>query len=257
MKNLELKIAWLYPELMSTYGDRGNIIVLQKRAERRGIDVKIERVNQNTEYRALNTCDILFMGGAQDIQQEIVQKDLNGEKGEIIKSMVENNTPSLFICGAYQFMGDYYKDSYGTEIKGLGVFSMYTEAAPDSNRLIGSIIVKPTQLPNLNIEFENFVVGFENHGGRTYLSNKSQAFADIIKGHGNNGEDRTEGIHFKSAIGTYLHGPILPCNPELTDYFIESALVKKYGKEIKLKELDDSYARKAKQNILKQLKASY
>lgn len=259
MKNLQLTIGWLYPELMSTYGDRGNIIVLQKRSEWRGINVKIERINQTTNHQSLSTCDLLFMGGAQDIQQEIVQKDLNGEKGKIIKSMVNNNTPSLFICGAYQFMGNYYKDTYGTEIKGLGVFDMYTKAKPDTERLIGNIVIKPNNLSlnHKSLIGNHYLVGFENHGGRTYLSNKSQAFAKVIKGYGNNGKDETEGVHFKSSIGTYMHGPILPCNPELADYFIESALIKKYGKQTNLSKLDDNLAQRAKLNILKRLKASY
>jgi hypothetical protein len=207
------------------------------------------------------------MGGAQDIQQEIVQKDLNGKKGEIIKSMVENNTPGLFICGAYQFLGNYYKDAYGTEIKGLGVFNMFTESRPDENRLIGNIIIQPKQLftnhqsltrPERSRRVTNhYLVGFENHGGRTYLTDKTQAFAKVIKGYGNNGADMTEGIHFKSTIGTYLHGPILPSNPKLADYLIECALVKKYGQEVKLKKLDDNLSEKAKINILKRLKASY
>jgi hypothetical protein len=255
-KSYQLTIGWLYPELMSTYGDRGNITVLQKRCEWRGINVKVVRINQSTNYQLLSTCDLLFMGGAQDIQQEIVQKDLNGKKGEIIKNLVEGNTPGLFICGAYQFLGNYYKDAYGTEIKGLGIFNMHTESPRDKPRLIGNIIVKPKSIP-YSLLPTPYLTGFENHGGRTYLSDKTQAFAKVIKGYGNNGDDMTEGIHFKNTIGTYLHGPILPSNPKLADYLIECALVKKYGKEIKLKELDDSFSEKAKLTILKRLKASY
>jgi len=255
-----LSIGWLYPELMSTYGDRGNIIVLQKRCEWRGINIKIVRINQSTNYQLLSTCDLLFMGGAQDIQQEIVQKDLNGKKGEIIKSMIENNTPGLFICGAYQFLGNYYKDAYGTEIKGLGIFNMHTESPKDKPRLIGNIVVKAKNNPlttSSKLSATSYLICFENHGGRTYLSDKTQAFAKVIKGHGNNGEDMTEGIHFKNTIGTYLHGPILPSNPIVADYLIECALVTKYGKEVKLKKLDDNLSEEAKINILERLKASY
>lgn len=266
-----LTIGWLYPELMSTYGDRGNIIVLQKRCEWRGINVKIERINQTTNHQSLATCDLLFMGGAQDIQQEMVNKDLIENKGGKLFEMIEDNTPALFICGAYQFLGKYYKDAYGIKIKGLGVFDMYTESSPNKPRLIGNIVVKANsklQMPygkvDMNKEAKSFklkalsyFVGFENHGGRTYLSNPDQAFAKVIKGFGNNGEDATEGIHYKSSIGTYMHGPILPCNPELADYLIESALIKKYGKEARLKELDDAFSEKAKLNILKRLKTSY
>ena len=255
-----LTLGWLYPELMSTYGDRGNIIVLQKRAEWRGINIIVERINQTINHQSLAAADILFMGGAQDIQQEIVQKDLNGKKGKIIKDLVEGNTPGLFICGAYQFLGNYYKDAYGTEIKGLGVFNMFTESRPDENRLIGNIIIKPKSdllSTSYQLQATSYLTGFENHGGRTYLTDKTQAFAKVIKGYGNNGEDMTEGIHFKSTIGTYLHGPILPSNPQLADYFIESALVKKYGEELKLEKLDDTLSEKAKMNTLRKLKAGF
>lgn len=258
-----LNIAWLYPELMSTYGDRGNIIVLQKRAQWRGIKTTVIRINEKTHASFLQKADILFMGGAQDVQQEIVQKDLNGLKGKVISEMIESGTAGLFICGAYQFLGNYYKDAYGTEIPGLGIFDMHTESNPDKPRLTGNIITKPN--PTIS-EFlaestkeasPNYLVGFENHGGRTFLKNKDLAFSKVIKGFGNNGEDLTEGVHYKTSIGTYMHGPILPQNPELADYLIKNALVKKHGKETKLKELDDSLSQKAKLNILKRLRASY
>lgn len=260
LKSYQLNIAWLYPELMSTYGDRGNIIVLQKRAEWRGIKTTLIRINENNHKSFLEKADILFMGGAQDIQQEIVQKDLNGPKGIIISKMIEGNTPGLFICGAYQFLGNYYIDSYGTQIPGLGVFDMYTESQPGLSRLIGNIIVKSKSnllSTTYGLQFSGYLTGFENHGGRTYLKNKDLAFAQVIKGYGNNGEDLTEGIHYKTSIGTYMHGPILPQNPELADYLIESALVKKYGEEIRLKSLDDSLSQKAKASIFKRLKMSY
>jgi len=259
-----LNIAWLYPELMSTYGDRGNITVLSKRCEWRGIKPTIMRINENTDASFIKSADIIFMGGAQDTQQEIVQKDLSGKKGEAIKILIESGTPGLFICGAYQFLGNYYKDAYGTEIPGLGIFDIHTISIPDKPRLIGNIIVKPFQLSALNSplarlasggsQLSNYLTGFENHGGRTYLKDPDLAFGKVIKGSGNNGEDETEGIHYKSTIGTYMHGPVLPQNPEIADYLIENALVKKYGKEIKLNPLDDNFATDAKKNILKRQK---
>jgi len=263
----QLTIGWLYPELMSTYGDRGNVMVLQKRAEWRGINLKVERINQTSHLSLLTSSDLLFMGGAQDIQQEIVNKDLIENKGERLAEMIENNIPSLFICGAYQFLGKYYKDSYGTKIKGLGIFDMYTESIPDKPRLIGNIVIKPklfetNHQPLTRPERSRrvpipYLTGFENHGGRTYLGNKNQAFAEVLKGNGNNGEDKTEGIHYKNAIGTYLHGPILPSNPELADYLIEKALIRKYEKAVTFSKTDDSFSEKAKLTILKRLKASY
>lgn len=252
-----LSIAWLYPELMSTYGDRGNIIVLQKICEWNNIDTELVRINQKTSNNTIDKCDIIFMGGAQDIQQEIVNKDLINHKGKKIIEKIESHTPSLFICGAYQFLGKYYLDIYGNKIKGLGVFDIYTESKPEQKRLTGSIIIKPKNIFSNTNDIDNYFVGFENHGGRTYLKDENQAFAKVISGYGNNGEDKTEGIHYKNSIGTYLHGPILACNPNLASYLIENAVLKKYGEEVKLKKLDGNLSEKAKHNILRRLKASY
>ncbi len=244
--NPKLTIAWLYPEMMSTYGDRGNIIVLKKIAEDNNINIDILRVNHASDPGILKESDILFMGGAQDLQQEIVNTDLISSKGKVLLEMVENEIPGLYVCGAYQFLGNYYKDAYGTEIKGLGVFDMHTESHRTKPRLIGNIIISPTK-PYLNPK--SLFVGFENHGGRTYLKDKSQAFAKVIKGYGNNGEDGTEGIIYKNSIGTYLHGPILPSNPSLAIKILETALVKKYDKKVKLV-FDDAISQKAKETIL-------
>lgn len=251
-----LTLGWLYPELMSTYGDRGNVIVLQKRAQWRGINIKIERINQNTNYKLLTTCDLLFMGGAQDIQQEIVNEDLLTNKGNKISEMIEDDTPALFICGAYQLMGNYYLDSNGVKINGLGLFDMYTQAPQTGERLIGNIVIQPKSIPHSLLPIP-YLTGFENHGGRTYLSNKSQAFAQVISGYGNNGNDKTEGAVYKNAIGTYLHGPILPANPELADTLLEKTFARKYGIKLPSNKTDDTFSKKAKGNILKKLKASY
>jgi len=126
MKNLTLTIGWLYPELMSTYGDRGNIIAYQKRCEWRGIHIEILKLNPGFDVNLLNSCDFLFMGGAQDEQQQIVAEDLMKKKTEL-KQKIEEGVPGLYICGAYQFLGKYYKEADGTVIKGLGILDLYTE----------------------------------------------------------------------------------------------------------------------------------
>lgn len=249
-----LTLGWLYPELMSTYGDRGNIIVLQKIAEDNGISLKIERINQNSHANVLGPCDLIFMGGAQDLQQEIVNQDLIKNKGEILKQKINNGTPGLYICGAYQFLGNYYKDAYGTVIPGLGIFDMHTESFKGKDRLIGNVVIKPASFGN-EPQPDSYFVGFENHGGRTYLKDKKQAFARIVKGFGNNGEDSTEGIIYKNSIGTYLHGPILPSNPELAVHLLKIAYEKKYGKDITI-EFNASISLKAKLLLLKRLKTS-
>lgn len=245
-----LTIGWLYPTLMSTYGDRGNIIVLQKIGQAAGLDITIKRLEVESDTSEIYECDLLFMGGAQDLQQEIVNKDLLDNKGETLKQMIENETPGLYICGAYQFLGKYYKDAYGTTIEGLGIFDMYTQNYKTKPRLTGNIVIKPTTYPLKPIPY---LIGFENHGGRTFLKHKEQAFAKIIKGFGNNGEDATEGISYKNSIGTYLHGPILPSNPELAIVLLKKAYEKKYEKKLETN-FDDKLSKRAKEIILNRLK---
>jgi hypothetical protein len=242
-KPYTLTIGWLYPELMSTYGDRGNILVLQKRCEWRGIKVEIVNIDQTTKDQRLKTIDLLFGGGAQDREQEIVMKDLQSKK-KIIKELIENNVPALFVCGAPQLMGNYYEPSVGKRIEGLGIFDMYSKhPGPDKPRLIGNVVAKI-------IDPTNTIVGFENHGGRTYLGENAKPFAKIIKGFGNNGEDGTEGVVYKNAIGSYLHGPLLPKNPVIADHLIKTALEVKYKQEISLDPLDDTLSQKAREALL-------
>lgn len=243
--NPVLTIAWLYPELMSTYGDRGNILVLKKIAEDNNINVEVLRINQTSDNQILKKADLIFMGGAQDIQQEIVNKDLLSNKGKTLVEKIESETPGLYVCGAYQFLGKYYKDAYGTTINGLGVFDMHTVSYKEKPRLIGNIVVKSKDSNEL-------FVGFENHGGRTFLTDTSQAFAKVVKGYGNNGEDLTEGISYKNSIGTYLHGPILPSNLTLAKKLLELSIYKKYDKKIELN-FEDKYSHIAKKEILKRL----
>lgn len=237
MKTKQLTIAWLYPELMSTYGDRGNIIVLSKRCEWRDIKVKVEKISIKTDTNTLSTVDLIFMGGAQDTQQEIVNKDLFDKKGKELKELIEDNIPGLFICGAYQFLGRYYKTAEGKNLPGLGIFPLRTENPGEKHpRLIGNIVTERNGQK---------YVGFENHGGRTYLDDPHTAFSIVIKGFGNNGNDKTEGILYKNSIGSYLHGPILPKNPQLADWLIQKALEKKYNENITLTKLDDVLEEKA------------
>lgn len=244
--NYQLTIGWLYPDLMNTYGDRGNIIVLQKRAEWRGIEVKVEQVFVESNHELLATCDMLFMGGAQDTQQEIVNRDLLGQKGRVLKEKIENGTPGLFICGAYQFLGKYYKTADGKKLTGLGIFPLFTENPGEKKeRLIGNVLVE-SKIDGLTEQ----IVGFENHGGRTYLDYKNMRLGNVISGSGNNGKDGTEGIVYKNSYGTYLHGPILPKNPELADLLLTKALEQKYGDRIKLKPLDDSLEEKARKFVM-------
>lgn len=259
MKNhYKLTIGWLYPELMSTYGDRGNITVLQKRCEWRGIDVEIIKLDEHTSETNLASIDLLFGGGAQDREQEIVIENLK-KKEKAIKALIEKHVPALFVCGAPQLMGQYYEPAEGQRIEGLGVFDIQTKH-PGSNaeRLIGNlaaeIIVENLKTTPYTLDPNPLLVGFENHGGRTYLGATAKPFAKVLKGHGNNGEDGTEGVVYKNAIGCYLHGPLLPKNPGVADWLITKALEVKYDKQIKLEPLDESLEEKAKSAIAQKLR---
>ena len=157
MKKYSLIIGWLYPELMSTYGDRGNIIVLQKRCQWRGIKVEIKRLDLGFTINDLKKCDILFMGGAQDRQQQIVAEDLL-KKRLTLRKMVNDGIPGLYICGAYQFLGKYYREADGTVINGLGILDLYTEnPGVGFSRLIGNSVARVLD--------NKIIVGFENHCG--------------------------------------------------------------------------------------------
>jgi CobQ-like glutamine amidotransferase family enzyme len=241
-----LTIGWLYPELMNIYGDRGNIICLTKRCEWRDIKVDVKMLDIGFLEKDLMSCDLLVMGGAQDRQQEAVAKDLF-KKRDSLKKMIDSGTPGIYICGAYQFLGNYYQLEDGSKIKGLGILDLYTQSeGTQKDRLIGNIVFKSDVI-------DYTIVGFENHGGRTYLGKEIKPFGKVLKGFGNNGKDEFEGAFYKESFATYAHGPILPKNPKLADYLIKKALFKKYKKEIELETLDDSIEDNARLAIAKKL----
>lgn len=188
------------------------------------------------------------MGGAQDKQQEIVNQDLKNNKGSYLKEMVEKGVPGLYVCGAYQFLGKYYKAADGKLIDGLNIFDLYTESPGiKASRLIGNLVAES------GIFSKTMFVGFENHTGRTFLGKTVEPFARVIKGYGNNGIDKSEGMIFKNSIGTYMHGPILPKNPELVDWLVIKALEIKYGEKIKLKKIDDRLEKRARSFLISKL----
>lgn len=283
MKQLNLKIAWLYPDLMSTYGDRGNIIVLTKRSIWRGIDVKVEEITLETAISKLKQCDLIFMGGAQDRQQKLAGEDFLKRKGPVTKELIEKGIPGLFVCAAYQAVGHYYKPYQGKPIPGPGIFDLYTKHPGDQEkRLIGNVVAElnidflTSVLPiyqakrlignvvaKLNSEFgirnsdiRDTMIGFENHGGRTFLGNKLKPLARVKRGFGNNGKDGFEGAVYKNAIGSYFHGPILTKNPHLADWLIMRALEVKYAKRIQLSPLDDTLEWQAHEHMLRRLGVS-
>lgn len=247
-----LTMGWLYPELMSTYGDRGNIFVLEKRCVWRDIGVNVLPISFATTADEISACDLIFGGGAQDRQQKIVVTDLRKNKREILKTLFEKGIPGLFVCGAPQLLGHYYMTGDGNTLEGLGLFDMESRHfGTDKPRCIGNLTAEIDgifQIPNL--KFQNSIVGFENHGGRTYLGKGVKPFATITKGCGNNGEDGTEGALWHNCIATYSHGPFLPKNPHIADWLIATALKIKYKKSVRLEPLDDTLEWKAHEAAL-------
>ena len=230
----------MYPDILNLYGDAGNIICLKKRCQWRGITANIIHFSLNDKKHDLNEGDIFFIGGGSDRGQNIVYSDFLKYK-EQFKEIIEENAVVLAICGGYQLLGEKYIDNEGKEVPGLEIFNYSTVS--EEGRLIGNIIIE-NQL-GLNPQT---IVGFENHGGRTYSD--YQPLGIVITGHGNNGKDQKEGLVYKNCIGTYLHGPILPKNPHLADHLILKALQRKY-KINSLKSLNDKFEYLAHKKILK------
>ncbi|NEO86850.1 MAG: type 1 glutamine amidotransferase [Spirulina sp. SIO3F2] len=260
MSEFELRLGWLYPTLMSTYGDRGNVICLQQRCQWRGIAVTVVPLDQETDPETFKTVDVVVGGGAQDRQQEIVMRDLQGAKADRLRSQLDAGIPGVFTCGSPQLLGKYYEPGEGQRIEGLGLLDLVTKH-PGLNvpRCIGNVVFELTATPladDLKAMLEEgqkpIAIGFENHGGRTYLGDV-QPLGKVIKGYGNNGEDGWEGAFHRNAIATYSHGPLLPKNPLIADWLIQTALRQKYQQAIELTSLDDRLATQARAALLKRL----
>jgi CobQ-like glutamine amidotransferase family enzyme len=226
---------------MNIYGDRGNIICLERRCRLRGIDLQVTALEPGDDLDPRGF-DLLFMGGGQDREQSLVALDLVERKAAPLREAVEAGVAFLAVCGGYQFAGRFYRGAGGEELPGAGIFDMYTlHPGPQAKRLTG----------NLTARWEDTTLaGFENHGGRTYLGPKAQPLARVIHGHGNDGESGFEGARYNNAFGCYLHGPVLPKNPALADRLISLAMERRYGSG-SLAELDDDLEQLAHDAALK------
>lgn len=237
---------------MSTYGDRGNILYFSRRALLRGIDATVIAIDQSVDAEKMKEIDFFFGGGSQDIEQEIVMRDLIGAKAKQLTQKIERGTPALFVCGSPQIMGNSYEPGMGKKIKGLGIFDMESvHPGLSVPRCIGNT-VGDVIADNLKTALSDTrIVGFENHGGRSYLGNRVKPFAKVIKGYGNNGEDGYEGMVYKNAIGCYYHGPFLPKNPEIADFFLTRIIEVKYREKVTLQPLKDEFEKKARKTLFK------
>jgi CobQ-like glutamine amidotransferase family enzyme len=235
---MELIIAYLYPDHLNIYGDRGNILTLFQRCRWRGLEVRIMPIGPGERIDP-EIADLYFMGGGQDAQQIQVCEDLHKVKAEGLKEAAANGAVFLTICGGYQLLGHYYKPHDGDELRGLSLIDACTVAG--NIRYIGNVTIERSDGAQ--------VVGFENHSGRTYLGEGVTPLGKVVHGHGNNGEDGFEGAAVGNLYGTYLHGSLLPKNPALADELIFKALARRYG-EISLAPLLDTLENQAHSRAL-------
>ncbi len=228
---MKLKICHMYNDVLNLYGDRGNMICMQKRLNWRGIDVETVKLPVG-EFSTLADCDIVFIGGGQDFEQEVLLDDLHRGKDREIKAAIEDGVTFLTICGGYQMMGNYYETYDHVRCDFIGAVDFHTVGS--KQRMIGNYKFKCADSFG-----GSTVVGFENHSGKTWLGEGIEPLGTVLAGFGNNGEDGTEGVRYKNLIGTYSHGPLLPKNPELCDRILLGALARKYG-ITELEALDDT-----------------
>ena len=229
---MELKLYHLYPDVLNLYGDRGNVLCMEQRLRWRGIDVTVAGVPVGEPLRGADG-DLFFIGGGQDFEQEVLLEDLAGGKAAEVKAAVEDGKPFLAICGGYQMLGSYYETFDGKRCDFIGALDLYTKGSV--KRMIGNYKFQCSPSAGGSI-----VVGFENHSGKTWLGSGLEPLGKLLSGFGNNGEDGSEGAHYKNVFGTYSHGPLLPKNPELCDLILKTALERKYG-SAELPPLDDSF----------------
>lgn len=242
-----ITICHIYPDVLNLYGDRGNVVCLKKRLERRGYSVTVTEAPIGQPVFP-DGADFFFIGGGQDFEQEVLLNDLAKGKAQAIRDAVEDEKPMLAICGGYQILGQYYKTWDGKQCDFIGALDLYSVGS--KKRMIGNFMFQTE-----GINGPTTVVGFENHSGKTFLGKNVSPLGTVLHGHGNNGEDKTEGVRYKNVFGSYSHGPLLPKNPEFCDLLIQTILRRKYGnQEVSLPPMDDTLEHAANQAMQKRLK---
>jgi len=225
---VDLRIGHLYPDLMSIYGDRGNVLALTQRARWRGIDVETRALSAGETWDP-DWADVYFFGGGQDQGQDIVGADLAGPSGDALRRAIAGGAAVFSVCGGYQLLGREYVPEVGEPIPGLGVLDATTHAG--KVRFVGNLLAETDE--------GQILIGFENHSGYTYLGPAAKPLGRVIAGHGNNEKDKTEGAVQGTVIGCYLHGSALPKNPWLADRLIGWGLARRHG-DVTLAPLDDA-----------------
>ena len=219
---MKLRICHLYGNLMNTYGDNGNLLMLQHRAKKLGYEVETTLISLEEDFNA-EDFDIVMFGGGQDYEQTVVAKDLQNKKDALIQ-YIEDNGVVVAICGGFQLLGRYYVNASGERLNGISAIDVCTNGQ-FPNRLIGDIEI-------FNEEFGETYLGYENHIGRTYLGKNMKPLGKVVKGYGNKEEDHVEGCHYKNVFCSYFHGPILVRNQHLADRIIEAAAQRQSSKNV-------------------------
>ncbi|MBA2475215.1 MAG: glutamine amidotransferase [Actinobacteria bacterium] len=230
-------VGHLYPDYLNIYADRGNIAVLERRAAWRGHRLEVRDVSVGDDL-VPGEHDLLYIGGGQDREQALIAPDL-AAKGEAARAAVDGGAALLAVCGGYQLMGRSYLDGSGERLPGVGLFPLETVAG--SRRLIGDVLLECELEPGER----RALAGFENHAGRTLLDESGTPLGRVVAGFGNDGESGFEGCRIGNAVGTYLHGPLLPRNPWLADWLLERALSRRGEGDVMLEPLPDELEHEA------------
>lgn len=220
---MRIRVGHLYPEYLNIYADRGNIAVLRRRAELRGHELVVTNVGLGAEL-APGAFDLLYVGGGQDREQALIADDLSA-KADAIHAAHAGGVALLAVCGGYQLLGRGYRGRDGSFMPGVGLFGLETVAG--DTRMIGDVLLECELDPGARQQ----LAGFENHAGRTVLDTNSEPLGRVVYGFGNDGRSGEEGCRLGRAIGTYLHGPLLPRNPWLADWLLAQALAHASGTE--------------------------
>jgi lipid II isoglutaminyl synthase (glutamine-hydrolysing) len=228
---MKIRVGHLYPDYLNIYADRGNIAVFAQRAAWRGHELEVEAIGVGQEVQP-GEHDLYYVGGGQDREQALIAPDLAAKPG--LLDAVEGGAALLAVCGGYQLLGRFYRERNGAELPGVGLFPHYTIAG--ERRMIGDVLLECELEPGR----VRTLAGFENHAGRTLLEVGAEPLGRVVAGFGNDGETGFEGCRLGRAIGTYLHGPLLPRNPWLADWLLAQALAHRTGEEPEeLPALDD------------------
>lgn len=213
-----LKVCHLYGDLMNTYGDLGNILVLKYLANKMGVALTSEVISLDQDFKP-DQFDIVVFGGGQDFEQSIISKDIQKKK-KALTDFIEDGGSVVAICGGYQLLGHYYIGANGEKLMGIGALDHHTDKQKN-HRFIGNIVIE-------NEETGEKYHGFENHQGITFLGKGERPLGKVLKGHGNNGRDQTEGAIYKNVYCTYFHGPVLARNNQIAKHVLMNALRRKY-----------------------------